>query len=141
MGQDSAGAGKRWLDFWSLDKESVLYKEKYTFIVCDVPDKEELVCQVLYKNKFLVEISAEKPHQYVIQFYNKRDENYWEFPYDEAMDVLEEAKTRLTKYQRTQEEQAEYDAEQKAQETWKPTPEETAEYERKMDEQRKKYYG
>ena len=28
----------------------------------------------------------------------------------------------------------------KEQESWKPTPEETAEYERKMEEQRKKYY-
>lgn len=119
----------------------VLYKEKYTFIVCDVPDKEELVCQVFYKNKFWVEISAETPNNFVIQFYNKEDGNYWEFPYEEAMEVLQEAKSRLAKYQRTPEEQAEYDAMKKEQENWKPTPEETAEYERKMEAQRKKYYG
>ena len=57
------------------------------------------------------------------------------------MEVLAEAKERLSKYQRTPEEQAKYDADQKAMENWKPTPEETAEYERKMKEQREKYYG
>lgn len=118
-----------------------MYTEKYTFIVCDAPDKEELVCQVLYKNKFCIEVSAEEPHNYTIQIYNHPENKNWEFPYSEAMEVLEEAKNRLAKYQRTPEEQEEYDAWHEKYKDWKPSPEETAEYERKMEEQRKKYYG
>lgn len=43
--------------------------------------------------------------------------------------------------QLTSEAQPEYDPMQKEQENWKPTPEETAEYERQMKEQWEKYYG
>ena len=99
------------------------------------------MAEINYRHEQWAEVSAETPHEYVVQFYNKRDGNYWEFPYEEAMEVLAEAKERLSKYQRTPEEQAEYEAMKKEQENWKPTPEETAEYERKMKEQREKYYG
>ena len=130
-------------------------KEDFRVVICSQPDRENLVAEISYKKiepdggstqttpEYVgwVEISAETPHEYVVCFCNTNEGNYWEFPYEEAMEVLQEAKSRLAKYQRTPEEQDEYDAMKKEQENWKPTPEETAEYERKMEEQRKKYYG
>ena len=142
--------------------------KNFEITICSHPDKENLVAEVSYKKEELkevsavsyeagklkevstqtnpvyvvwAEISAETPHEYMVCFGNPNEFNILEFPYDEAMEVLAEAKERLSKYQRTPEEQAEYDADQKAMENWKPTPEETAEYERKMKEQREKYYG
>jgi hypothetical protein len=95
-------------------------KEDFRIVICCPSDRENLVAEIGYKREEWVEISAETPYEYVIQFYNKRSGDYWEFPYDEAMEVLEEAKNRLAKYQRTPEEQAEYDAEQKAQDNFNP---------------------
>jgi hypothetical protein len=130
-------------------------KEDFRVVICSQPDRENLVAEISYKKiehkgdstqttpEYVgwAEISAETPHQYVVCFCNKDEGNYWEFPYSEAMEVLEEAKNRLAKYQRTPEEQEEYDAWHEKYKDWKPSPEETAEYERKMEEQRKKYYG
>ena len=116
-------------------------KEDFRTVIADMPDKEEPVAEIHYKNEFWVDISYEGHDDFMIQFYNKSDGNYWEFPYDEAMEVLAEAKEHLKKMQRTPEAQAEYEAMKKEQENWQPTPEETAEYERKMKEQREKYYG
>lgn len=116
-------------------------REEHKIIIADVEDKEEPVAEVYYKNKGWAEISAENPSKFIIAFCNNNEENYWEFPYEEAMEVLAEAKEYLKKMQRTPEAQAEYEATLKERENWKPTPEETAEYERKMEEHRKKYYG
>ena len=57
------------------------------------------------------------------------------------MAIIQEAKERLAKLQRTPEEQEKDEARMKELENWKPTPEERAEYEAKMEAQRKKYYG
>ncbi|WP_316357689.1 hypothetical protein [Candidatus Neptunichlamydia sp. REUL1] len=116
-------------------------RKDFRITIADVPGKEDSVCEVYYKESGWAEISYEAVGEIFITFFNKRDGNYWEFPYDEAMEVLEEAKKSLAKYQRTPEQQAAYEARMKELENWNPTPEETAEYERKMEEQRKKYYG
>ena len=116
-------------------------KRNFRLIICDMPDKEELVCQVFYKNEQWIEISAEVPHEFVIAFCNKEGGDYWEFSYDEAMKIIQEAKRRLEEKQRTPEQQKRYDEQIRELENFNPTPEQTAEYERKMEEQRKKYYG
>ena len=115
-------------------------KNDWERIISYPPEKEEPVAEIYYKNEQCFEVNYEGHGFVVVKFYNKDEGNCWEFPYDEAMDVLQEAKERLAKLQRTPEEQAEYDAMKKEQENWNPTPEETAQYERKMEEQRKKYY-
>ena len=115
-------------------------KEDWEILVTDFPGKEELVCEIWYKDMHWADISEEVKEKCTVLFANKGDGNYWEFPYDEAIDVLKEARDHLKKIQRTPEQQAEYDAMKKEQENWKPTPEEQAEYEQKMEEQRKKYY-
>nr|VFK44375.1 MAG: hypothetical protein BECKSD772F_GA0070984_11773 [Candidatus Kentron sp. SD] len=116
-------------------------REDWEIIIADVPDQEEPEAEVYYKNEQWVGISMEFPNTFTVKFCNKDEGNYWEFTYDEAMEILQEAKNRLAKLQRTPEEQAEYEARQKELANFNPTPEKTAEYERKMEEQRKKYYG
>jgi hypothetical protein len=84
-------------------------KEDYRIVICDMPDREELVAEVHYKNNYWVEISAETPNKFVIQYYNKENGNCWEFPFAEAMDVLQQAKDMLAEKQRTPAQQKEYD--------------------------------
>ena len=116
-------------------------KENWEILIADFPDREEPVCEIWYKGYHWADISEEVKGSCIIRFGNNSKGNYWEFPYEEAMEVLAEAKEHLKKMQRTPEAQAEYEAMKKEQENWQPTPEETAEYERKMKEQREKYYG
>ena len=115
------------------------YKDWKT-ILGDLPDKENPVADVYYQNHHIFQIFKEDNTGYIIRFGNNPNSNFWEFSYKEAIEVLKEAKEHLSKLQRTPEEQAEYDAMKKEQENWNPTPEETVQYERKMEEQRKKYY-
>jgi len=116
-------------------------KEDFRITIADVPNREEPVCEIYYKEMGWVEISYESNGEFTVLFFNKNNSSYWEFPYDEAMEVLAEAKNRLAEHQRTPEQQKRYDERMKELENWQPTPEETAEYERKMKEQRDKYYG
>ena len=116
-------------------------REDFRIMIADVPNKEEPVCEIYYKDKGWIQISAEIPNKFVIAFCNTDKGSYWEFPYEEAISILEEAKQHFAKFQRTPEAQEEYDDMKKEQENWNPTTEETAEYERKMEELRKKYYG
>jgi len=115
-------------------------REEHKIIIADIDDKEEPVAEVYYKNKGWAEISAENPNEFIVAFCNCLDKDHWEFPFDEALEVLKEAKDYLAKLQRTPEQQAAYEKRMKELENWEPTPEEQAEYERKMEEQRKKYY-
>jgi len=115
-------------------------REDFSIMIADVPNKEEPVCEVYYKETGWLEISYENCGQFIVVFFNKNNADHWEFPYEEAMAVLQEAKDRLAKFQRTPEQQAAYEKRMKELENWEPTPEEQAEYEAKMEEQRKKYY-
>ncbi len=115
--------------------------KNFEITIASLPDRENLVAEIFYNNVEWVEISAEVPNEFVVAFCNKEDDSYWEFPYEEAMGVLQEAKNQLAEKQRTPEQQAKYDAWEEKYKNWKPTPEEKADYEAKMEAQRKKYYG
>ncbi|QVL55054.1 MAG: hypothetical protein KFB95_06980 [Simkaniaceae bacterium] len=109
-------------------------------ILGDLPDKENPVADVYYQNNHIFQISKEDNTDYTIRFANHPKRAYWEFPYKEATEILQEAKDHLAKLQRTPEEQAEHDAWVEKYKDWEPTPEEQADYERQIEEQRKKYY-
>ena len=115
--------------------------KNFEIVIASLPDRENLVAEIFYKNVEWAEISAEVPNKFIVAFCNKEGSNYWEFSYEEAMEVLQEAKNQLAEKQRTPEQQERYDAWEKKYENWRPTPEERAEYEAKMEAQRKKYYG
>jgi hypothetical protein len=95
-------------------------RENYRIVIGDLPDKEDPVADIYYKNQHVFQLFNENRTGFVVKFANNPNKNYWEFPYEEAIEVLQEAKDRLAKLQRTPEEQAEYEA--------------------KMEAQRKKYY-
>ncbi|WP_420421700.1 hypothetical protein [Simkania sp.] len=77
--------------------------------ILDLPDRENLVAEIDYKQNQWAEISAEIPNEFVIQFYSHPEKDYWEFPFDEAMEILQKAKDHLAKLQRSPEEQRSYD--------------------------------
>ena len=84
-------------------------KKDFEIAIASLPDRENLVAEIYYKKVGWVEISAEIPHKYVVAFCNCDEGSYWEFPFDEAMDVLQQAKDMLAAKQRTPEQQKEYD--------------------------------
>ena len=81
----------------------------FSITIASLPDRENLVAEIYYKNKGWVEISAEVPNKFVVAFCNCDDGNYWEFPYDEAMETLQKAKDMLAAKQRTSEQQKAYE--------------------------------
>ena len=72
-------------------------KEDREITVVDFTDKEEPVCETWYKDSHWADVSEEVRTKCMISFCNKRDGNYWEFPYEEAMAILQEAKDHLSK--------------------------------------------
>jgi hypothetical protein len=69
------------------------YKNYFEIIIASVPDRENCVCEIYYKNVQWVEISQEtEPAR--IQFYNCKNQDYWEFPLETAIEVLQTAKKK-----------------------------------------------
>ena len=62
--------------------------------VADIPTRENLVAEIFYKGEQWVEISQEHG-ELIIQFYSPEEDDYWEFPFNEAMEALEKAKKKL----------------------------------------------
>jgi hypothetical protein len=68
--------------------------EKFRITVASLPDREHLVAEVLYEGLQWAEISQETD-KLVVQFYSHPRKSCWEFPFDEALRVLEMAKNKL----------------------------------------------
>ena len=68
--------------------------EKFDISIASLPDKENLVAEIFYENVQWVQISQETDKM-IIQFYPHTKKDYWEFPLDEALEVLERAKKRF----------------------------------------------
>ena len=68
--------------------------EKFHITVASLPDREHLVAEILYEGIQWAEISQETG-ELIIQFYSHPRQKYWEFPIDEALKVLEQAKKKL----------------------------------------------
>ena len=68
--------------------------EKFRITVASLPDRENLVAEILYDNVQWVEISQET-EEIIIQFYSHPTKEYWEFSLDEALEALENAKKRF----------------------------------------------
>ena len=69
--------------------------KKFEIVIASLPNRERVVAEIYYENKCWVEISQEKEEELMIQFYSYPDQKYWEFTYNEAVKVLEEAKNKL----------------------------------------------
>jgi hypothetical protein len=69
--------------------------EKFRVTVASLPDRERLVAEILYEGVQWAEISQEKSDELIIQLYPHPRQKYWEFQYDEALQILEQAKNKL----------------------------------------------
>jgi hypothetical protein len=69
--------------------------EKFRITVASLPDRERLVAEVLYEGVQWAEISQETNDGLIIQFYAHPSKKYWEFPFEEAIKILEQAKNKL----------------------------------------------
>jgi hypothetical protein len=68
--------------------------EKFRITLASLPDREHLVAEILYEGLQWAEISQESG-ELSIQFYSHPRQKCWEFPFDEALEVLEQAKKKL----------------------------------------------
>jgi len=68
--------------------------QKFRITIASLPDREELVAEILYDNVQWCEISQEAG-DLVVQFYAHPRQRFWEFSLDEAIEVLEKAKKKL----------------------------------------------
>ena len=69
---------------------------KFEILISSPPERERLVAEIWYDNMFWAEIFQEQEEGPLgIQFYPHPKKKCWEFPLDQAMDNLEEAKQRL----------------------------------------------
>ncbi len=67
----------------------------FRITVASLPDRENLVVEITYNGVEWAEISQEN-QEMVVQFYSHPRQSFWEFPLNEALLALENAKKRLT---------------------------------------------
>lgn len=68
--------------------------EKFRITIASLPDREHLVAEILYEGVQWAEI-AQEAAELTIQFYAHPTQEYWEFPLDDALSVLDQAKAKL----------------------------------------------
>jgi hypothetical protein len=69
--------------------------EKFSITIASLPDRERLVAEISYEGVQWAEISEETEDELIIQFYSHPREKYWEFEFEEAVKILEQAKNEL----------------------------------------------
>ncbi|NGX56367.1 MAG: hypothetical protein K1060chlam5_00605 [Candidatus Anoxychlamydiales bacterium] len=67
---------------------------KFKITVGSLPDKNNLVADIIYENIQVAEISNENK-ELLIQIYCYKDKDYWEFSLEEFQKVIEQAKQKL----------------------------------------------
>ena len=70
------------------------YIDNFRIVIASVPDRENCVCEIFYNHTEWAEISQEG-NEILIQFYPHPSQDYWEFPMDVALDILQKAKKRF----------------------------------------------
>ena len=66
----------------------------FEIMISSLPHKEHPVAEIYYNNMYWIQISQETD-DFVVHFYSHPNEKCWEFPLDEALEVIEAAKKRL----------------------------------------------
>lgn len=69
--------------------------EKFRITIASLPDRENLVSEILYEGVQWAEISQEIEDELIIHFYPHPRFKHWEFQLDKAIQVLEQAKNKL----------------------------------------------
>jgi hypothetical protein len=68
--------------------------EKFEIEIASIPTQENLVAEIFYDGEQWVQIYLNN-QELLIQFYSHPNQEYWEFPFDLAVQALEKAKKRL----------------------------------------------
>lgn len=68
--------------------------DKFEILIGSVPDRERVVAEIYYDKMYWAELSQEDK-ELVAQFYPHPTEKYWEFPLEEALQILQMAKAEL----------------------------------------------
>ena len=69
--------------------------ENFRITIASLPDRENLVAEISYKNRQVAEINQEG-EELIIQLYAPcKEKKCWEFSLEEFQKVVEEAKQRL----------------------------------------------
>ena len=68
--------------------------DKFRVTIASLPDRENLVAEIFYEGVQWVEISHEE-NEMLIHFYPYPNKKVWEFPLDEALKILENAKQKM----------------------------------------------
>ncbi len=68
--------------------------KKFRVVISSVPDRENCVCEIYYNHLQWAEISKEK-EEVIIQFYSHPSQKYWEFPLEEAIEILQKVKNKF----------------------------------------------
>lgn len=63
----------------------------FRIVIASLPDRAKRVCEIYYNNVEWAEISQEN-QEIMIQFYSNLTKDYWEFPFEVAIEILEKAK-------------------------------------------------
>ena len=69
-------------------------KDKFRITIASLPDRENLVAEIVYDGYQWAEI-AQETNEMTVQFYSSKNAAYWEFTLDEAIEALNRAKERL----------------------------------------------
>jgi hypothetical protein len=69
--------------------------DRFRITIASLPDRENLVAEVIYDDVEWAEISQETRGEMIIQFYPHPRQEFWEFPLDQALLALEQAKQKL----------------------------------------------
>jgi hypothetical protein len=66
----------------------------FEIMISSLPHRERPVAEIYYNNMYWVQISQETD-DLMIHFYSHPTEKCWDFQVDEALEVIEKAKTKL----------------------------------------------
>lgn len=66
----------------------------FEIMISSLPHRERPVAEIYYNNMYWVQISQETD-DLMIHFYPHPTEKCWDFQVDEALEVIEKAKTKL----------------------------------------------
>jgi hypothetical protein len=67
---------------------------QFEILIASLPHRERLVAEIYYDNMYWAQISQEE-EVLIVQFYSHPTKKYWEFPFEEAVKILEQAKNEL----------------------------------------------
>lgn len=70
------------------------FTNNFRIIIASLPYRKNCVCEIYYNQEQWVEISQEGA-EVIIQFFAPMSKEYWEFPLETALEVLQKAKQRF----------------------------------------------